>query len=40
MVPEINLTPQLEARFNARFAPVRRRRRGLAAQRHDATRSA
>jgi primosomal protein N' (replication factor Y) len=21
MVPEINLTPQLEARFNARFAP-------------------
>jgi primosomal protein N' (replication factor Y) len=32
MVPEINLTPQLEARFQR---ALWRRRRGLAAQRHD-----
>ena len=35
MVPEINLTPQLEARFASALRPLRRRRRGLAAQRHD-----
>jgi primosomal protein N' (replication factor Y) len=37
MVPEINLTPQLEERFRARFCtPVWRRCRGVDAQRHDA----